>query len=305
MLLNPNAPILATKTLAKIEDYLERDQGAKFRSILGTLIPNNEDAFRATDESFRSHLGASLIGRDCPREVWYRFRWVKKAKFSGRMLRLFNRGHLEESRFVALLLMIDCEVWQYDNNGKQFRVSSANGHFGGSLDSVLRGCPDLDPAVPILGEYKTHNQKSFDALMKEGVRQSKFEHFIQSQIYMKGQSLSWALYTAINKNNDALYMELIPFDREQADMYWDRAHILIQSTTPPQKINESPGWFKCKMCDLNSICHFNGEVERNCRTCTYANVGGAGSWVCSHKVKNLSTDEQIIGCNDYLKLTTL
>lgn len=62
------------------------------------------------DDGHRKHLGASLIGRECERELWYTFRWVKHKQFDGRMLRLFQRGHLEEARFIDYLQGIGCEV---------------------------------------------------------------------------------------------------------------------------------------------------------------------------------------------------
>ena len=36
----------------------------------------------------RPHLGASLIGRSCERQLWLTFRWVDSKKFSGRMLQI-------------------------------------------------------------------------------------------------------------------------------------------------------------------------------------------------------------------------
>ena len=51
---------------------------------------------------FRSHLGASVIGNKCKRAIWFNFRWVKKPEFSGRQLRLFNRGHKEEEPYSTL-----------------------------------------------------------------------------------------------------------------------------------------------------------------------------------------------------------
>ena len=47
-------------------------------------------------ESSRAHLGASMIGRECNRALWYGFRWATVPNFPGRVLRLFKRGHDEE-----------------------------------------------------------------------------------------------------------------------------------------------------------------------------------------------------------------
>lgn len=66
-----------------------------------------------SDNTPRSHLGASVLGVDCDRERWYTYRWATKRDFEGRMLRLFDRGHKEEHRFVTWLRLIGCEVRQY------------------------------------------------------------------------------------------------------------------------------------------------------------------------------------------------
>ena len=47
-------------------------------------------------DGFREHLGASVIGRECDRALWYEFRWITRAAQGGRMLRLFETGRLEE-----------------------------------------------------------------------------------------------------------------------------------------------------------------------------------------------------------------
>jgi hypothetical protein len=45
----------------------------------------------AADNGYRAHLGASLIGTECERAIWYSFRWATRARHTGRLLRL-NRG---------------------------------------------------------------------------------------------------------------------------------------------------------------------------------------------------------------------
>lgn len=67
----------------------------------------------AADNSFRDHLGGSMIGRACEREIWYGFRHATRPNFSGRILRLFNRGHREEERFVAYLRDVGATVYEF------------------------------------------------------------------------------------------------------------------------------------------------------------------------------------------------
>lgn len=65
-------------------------------------------------DDLRNHLGASIIGHDCKAYAWFVFRWVKKEIFEGRMLRLFDRGHLEEERIIKWLRAIGVKVWEVE-----------------------------------------------------------------------------------------------------------------------------------------------------------------------------------------------
>jgi hypothetical protein len=305
------AVILASKTLAAFEAAVARDQGAAFRTWLGKVLPHLSDAYRGEDDSFRSHMGASVIGGECPRAIWYSFRWATKPRFTGQMLRLFNRGHLEEGRFIALLLTIGCEVYQQDENGNQYRISSYGGHFGGSGDGVAVGIPDLPPGTPALTEFKTHNDASFKTLKKDGVRSAKFEHFVQMQTYMHKMGLSVALYLAVNKNNDEIYGEIVPIESQVGEQFVERAHKIIPMQVAPEKIGKSPGWRACAWCDHRPVCHLGVPPERNCRTCEHSLPREDGSWYCVEP-RNLSRAAgaahiflskgvQLQGCEHYEK----
>lgn len=294
-------PILATKTLATIAAAMYYDQGALFRETLRDLMPQAEDAYRGAEDPFRSHLGASLMGRPCSRELWYTFHWATEKKFEGQTLRLFNRGHLEEPRMMALLKMIGCTIWQFDSEGKQFRIDGHKGHFGGGLDGVVLGVPD-SPDEIMLTEFKTHGEKSFIKLKDDGVREAKFEHFVQMQLYMGHHKLRVALYLAVNKNTDELYGELVPYDERIREQFMTRAALLIDAANPPARINQSPGWYQCKFCDHSPVCHGAAQPDRNCRTCRWSEPGETSVWLCNNPqvpVEVLSKDVQIQGCAEY------
>lgn len=319
-------PIIAVKTLEAINQAITADGGASFRKILRHTISQAEDAYSVESDKFRSHLGASIIGSDCLRQIWYMFRWANpEATFEtkkiphSQMIRLMNRGHLEEARFIALLLMIGCEVWQYDSNGKQYRILAHGGHFGGSGDGILRGIPDC-PNIPLQGEFKTHNDDSFTKLVSAGVRESKPQHYVQMQMYMGGWGLTGGLYFAVNKDNDQLYAELVEFNPEIFFERSDKAKKIIESRFPPAKISESPGWWKCKMCRQRHLCHkiplendstdrstwIVPQPHRNCRTCVYSRPVDGG-WICTNKNFSwnsgegipLTKKDQITGCELY------
>lgn len=303
---------------------LRHDQGQEYRGHLRKVLPHIEDAYRKSDDGFRSHLGASILGGDCDRALWYTWRWFTRSAFNGQMLRLFNRGHLEEGRFIALLLTLGVQIYQQDEQGQQYRISHANGHIGGSGDGVLVGVPDLGP-TPCLAEFKTHGEKSFKQLAGdnwryfleytfgeskmpevfegEGVQLAKFEHYIQMQLYMYKMGLTVALYVAVNKNSDAIYAELVPLHAATAEQFLGRGENIIASDHAPPRINNSPGFWKCKFCDHKPVCHLNAAPERNCRTCVSSIpllMGTKGQdWFCNARGIELDKSLQATGCSQY------
>jgi len=320
---------LATKTLAAIEAALVADQGAKFRGFQKQVFPHMGDAYRSEpEEGFRSHLGASKLGAECARHLWYDFHWYHKAAFNGKTLRLFNRGHLEEARFISLLLMIGVQVFQQDAEGRQFRIAELGGHLGGSGDGVGVGVPD-NPGGPSVLEFKTHSEKSFEELAGkswrqvheglcdprkpqiafdgQGVRAAKFEHYVQMQLYMRKMGIMVALYAAVNKNTDDVYMEIVTLDADFADQFLERGRKIIMMAEPPKKLSNSPGWFACKWCDHRPVCHLGAPAAVNCRTCRYSAPAEDGTWRCNLPSQPdgggldyiLSKEEQLKGCHNY------
>jgi hypothetical protein len=293
--------ILATKTKAAINSALELDEGAKFRGLFKEALSEVSDCFSTKPELIpRKHLGASVIGKKCARALWYGFRWAYFERHEGRIIRLFQRGHLEEARFIALMRLIGMQTWHLDN-GKQLRLTDCGGYFGGSLDGIGRGCPDL-PDEPFLLEFKTHNKASFERLVAKGVEQVKPEHAIQCNTYMGKFGLRYALYVAVNKNDDDLHCEILTHEQGTSEWAIERADRIIASPVPPPKIAECASDYNCKYCSAARICHHGADVLHNCRTCANARRPGDGKWSCPLKgIQDLTPEEQFAGCPAWVR----
>jgi hypothetical protein len=287
---------IPTKLIEAIEEKISEDQGSKYRENLGRVINHISDAFNSDNTPFRSHLGASQLGSECKRAIFYGFRWFTLPKHSGRILRLFNRGHLEEARFIAILLTVGCQVFQQDEHGKQFRISFADGHAGGSSDGIVFNIPDL-PNQYILAEFKTHSEKSFVKLQKEGVLLAKPEHHIQMTLYMEKMGIAICLYGAVNKNTDELYWELVTLDKEKANAYIELGTKLVFTEKLPAKINNSPGYWKCRFCEHKPTCHLGAQSDHNCRTCKFSKPIANAEWVCTYTGEILTKEKQLVGCS--------
>jgi len=261
-----------------------------------------------SQDGFRCHLGASLIGKECERALWFDFRWTTRSKHPGRLLRLFETGQLAEVRFVMNLRRTGATVLEVDpETGRQFRVHSHGGHFGGSLDGVAINLLEAPKTWHVL-EFKTHSNKSFSDLVAKKVRDSKPQHFAQMQIYMHLMGIARAMYLAVNKDNDDLYVERIEIDTDLADKLLEKAKRIIFAMVPPPRISDDPTWYQCRLCDHAPLCHGSGDsavaAEVNCRTCLRS-TPVEGGWHCEMQQKLLSEREQSAACEHHLYLPPL
>lgn len=256
---------------------------------------------RTTDTAHRAHLGASVIGHPCDRHLWLLWRWCESEQFDGRMLRLFDTGKREELRVITELRGVGCEVWE-DDGGAQYRVSAVADHFGGSLDGVVRGLLEA-PRTPHVLEIKTHSAKRFADLLKKGVREAKPMHYAQMQVYMHLAELERAVYFAVNKDTDAIYIERVEHDKAEAEKLIARAERIIRAAEPPLRLSDDPAWFECKFCRFHAQCHGTAAPEVNCRTCAHSTPdmdGTAGAWRCDRKSTALTDAQQRKGCESHL-----
>ena len=251
----------------------------------------------------RSHLGASGIGNKCGRSLWFDFRWATETLHKAPLLRLFNRGKLEEARFVGWLKAAGVQVWQDDPaTGKQYRFTGYKGHFCGEMDGVGLGV--LEGGAYLL-EFKTHNDSSYKSVQLNGVKMDKETHYIQMQIYMGMFGLDQALYLAINKNNDAIYDEVVPFDSACFEKYVKRAADIIDAPEPPARISRDSSWYLCKWCDHRAVCHTTVAPLINCRTCAHSTPIENGQWRCENinalNMAEIPAATVLMGCTQYCR----
>jgi hypothetical protein len=78
---------------------------------------------------------ASALGSPCDRQLWLSLRWASPPETpSGRQLRIFERGNLEEERVIADLRSAGIEV-----SREQERFALAGGWLRGKIDAIGRG----------------------------------------------------------------------------------------------------------------------------------------------------------------------
>ena len=217
----------------------------------------------------RPHLGASMIGKECLRAVALSYRKASPdAAADGRMIRLFNRGHMEEARLAACLQVAGFQLKLISKDGGQ--ISYKTGDLQGSVDGVIRL---QDGSLAVL-EFKTMNRRAWERLEKDG--QIKPEHLAQMQCGMHGLGLKRAMYLASCKDTDAIQVYLVDYDGEPTEflnLATDITHGLI-----PPKLGDTD--FRCKFCEHKAFCYGDASPIASCRTCVRAVFGGNGVVTC-------------------------
>lgn len=279
-------------------------------SMLSKRIAEDIDNYCATvyDDGHRNHLGASLIGDECSRRLWYIFRWCLHEKHSGRVQRLFNRGHREEARFIEWLRGIGFQVWAETEDGKQFRVSGVNGHFGGSLDGVGILPERYGINEPVLLEFKTNGTgAAFNKLGQSGMPIAKPQHFAQTSVYgnkgVNGTRFRYVVYLNINKNDDSLHVEVVKLNWNLGEQMEAKAERIIMSQTAPARLSDNPTYLACTWCAMKGICHENEKPERNCRSCANASPVENAEWFCSVHNSNIPKEYILQACPHYKAIT--
>lgn len=283
---------------------------------LAKQISQDVDAFcvEAFSSGFRNHLGASHIGKRCSRLLWYQFRWTFKENNDGRKLRLFDRGHREEERFINYLEGIGCTVEAFDTSKEpnekgeypQFKITGSKGHFGGSLDAIIKLPERYGVPFKLLGEFKTKGTGAgFNKLVSSGMRLEAPEHFAQTSTYGSdpNYNFEYCLYMSVNKNDDSLHIEVVKLDFDLGNRMRDKADRIIFSDKPPHKISPNPSHFECAYCPANALCHKGAIPEKNCRSCKYASPVEDANWQCEKFGAVIPKDFIKTGCDNWLPVT--
>jgi hypothetical protein len=232
-------------------------------SLSGQVAARIDRALQAAraDEKPRDYLGASRLGVECERAL--QFEYAKAPvdygrDFDGRMLRIFQRGHVMEDCMVDWLRDGGFDLRARRANGEQFGFSDADGRLRGHIDGVIVAGPDSF-SYPALWENKCLGSKSWRDLQAKGLAVSKPVYAAQVALYQAHLELHEhpAIFTAINADTMDVYVERVPFNAALAQQMTDRAVRVITATEAgellPRRFHDSTH-FECRMCAWQDRC---------------------------------------------------
>lgn len=215
---------------------------------------------RRCSEPPRDYLGASRIGESCARRLVYEITHAPPDEgrdFDGQALRIFEAGHRFEALSVEWLRAAGFDLRTERRDGGQFGFSAAGGKLRGRIDGVIVAGRDIGAAWPALWEHKALNSKSWNDLVKHGLAVSKPVYYGQVQIYMAYMDVAVTLFTALNKDTQALHHEVVHFDSAQAQSLSDKAVEIIRAAEAgelPPRIAAASDFYLCRLCPYLRRC---------------------------------------------------
>ena len=227
------------------------------------LVDAGMQRVRSTEVQ-REYLGASRLGASCERALQYEFAKAPVdhgRDHDGRLLRIFERGHVMEDRMVEWLRAAGFDLRTRKPSGDQFGFSAVGGRLQGHIDGVIVDGPEGFP-YPALWECKCLGSKSWRDLEKNRLAVAKPIYAAQVAIYQAYLELHEqpAIFTAINADTMEIYTELVPFDAALAQRMSDRALKVISATDAGELLPRGfldPTHFECRMCAWQDRCWRN------------------------------------------------
>lgn len=239
---------------------MDFNASASVSGQLTALIDGGLQA-RRQREPERHYLGASRLGVACDRALQFEF--VRAPvdygrDFPGHLLRIFERGHVNEECMIGWLREAGFDLRTHDRNGGQFGFSLLDGQLQGHVDGVIVAGP-AGFAYPCLWETKCLGSKSWRDLEKHRLAVSKPVYAAQVAVYQAYLELHEhpALFTAVNADTMEIYAERVPFNGALAQRMSDRAARVIAATCAAEQLPRSftdPAHFACRMCAWQDRC---------------------------------------------------
>lgn len=210
---------------------------------LSKLIDKSQEKLSAEP---RNYIGASIIGSECLRQIWYEYKGFKGDSIPSQTKRTWDIGKNLELLIINWLM--DAKV-TIKLDGKTYSAHGMN-YFQGHVDAII----SVNNQDAIL-EIKTANDASFNAFKNKGLKNWYPTYFAQVQSYMGLTGINNVYILVLNKNNSLISDELVTFDKEFYEALVNKARTIHSAESEPPRISGSPLWYQCKMCKFHKICH--------------------------------------------------
>lgn len=207
----------------------------------------NSSLERREPEEPRTYIGASAIGKECLRQIWYSYKGYPAELRLAKQQRTLNIGKTLEDMIIDDLKAAGVFVISRGQFYQDDEVHQLQGH----VDGVIV----LSEHERAILEIKTAKDDEFKKFVKLGLRGWNESYYSQIQCYMGMSGIHEGVLLAINKDTSDLHEQWINHDIYFYDDLKNRARIIAGSEQLPPRIASSAFDWRCKMCSYNKECY--------------------------------------------------
>ena len=215
----------------------------------GRLTQMVEKSMNVSRETSRNYIGASSIGSECLRKVWYEYRGVEGAPVSNKLQRTFNVGKRLETLVTDALIDSGLElILPADVNHFLKYFDEDLPYFQGHCDAIWK---DEEAVI----EVKTARDSSFKIFINKGLEKWSQSYYSQVQAYMGMSGMKTGYVICLNKDTSELHDEQVEFNQDYYDCLKARAVLVHDTEEPLNRVNSSPFYIACRSCKFRDVCH--------------------------------------------------
>ncbi len=212
-------------------------------------------AAKHASETPRDYIGASIMGHDCSRAIWYSGSGMKGRPWPVKTLLKFEDGHRTEDLMAERLRLLPFVRL----HSQQAEVTL--GFIKGHIDGVIEGL--CESGAPHVWECKAVDEDGFKKLQKavtvhgesDALKHWEPRYYVQAVLYMAGMGLTRHYLTVCTPGGRDFMAIRARANPAYVKTILERARRIAQSKNPPERLSNRPDHWQCKMCQYTGECH--------------------------------------------------
>ena len=216
---------------------------------------------RAAAEPQRRYIGASGIGQECSRAIWYQINGYNPLPNRSSNVMAIEDGHRTEDLMAERLRLVPgIELWTHKPDGTQygFDWGFLSGHYDGVILGLLQA-----PKTPHVWENKAVKIEKFNLLQKHkdelGEKQAlqawDATYYAQAVIYMEAEGLTRHYLTCCTPGGRDVISVRTNANPKMAKALIAKAKRIKTSSEPPARIGDETHFFCKHFCGHMENCH--------------------------------------------------
>lgn len=235
-----------------------------FNEKMTALIDAASQRLFGGEEPRAYNISPSLIGDECLRRIQFMTTKAPAAPHEGKLLRIFQRGHIFEPFVLAIMREAGFVISNMDEKGNQHGFQILDNQCRGRLDGIITAGPEIDGLTyPCGWECKVLGDTGFKKALKDGVAKAHPKYADQAAMYQAYKVEGPMLFSIMSANTMEIYSEAFEADEVRAQEASDRTVMVLRANAVGELLPRAagdPDQFPCKWCDFKDHCWAEGGL---------------------------------------------